>query len=56
MGNKYIITKAINRVVTDKGEDILFPIISRAISKIKSKQPELLHKGADKGQTQTASL
>lgn len=48
MGNKYILTKAINRVVTDKGEDILFPIISRAISKIKSKQPELLQKGADK--------
>lgn len=48
LGNKYIILKAINRIISHKGENILFPIIDKVVNTIKSKQPELFQKGADK--------
>ena len=48
LGNKYIISKTINRLISDKGENILFPIIDKVLNKIKSNQPELFQKGADK--------
>ncbi|MFH6994007.1 hypothetical protein [Flavobacterium sp. FlaQc-48] len=48
LGNKYIISKTINRLLSDKGEVLLFPIIDKVLSKIKSNQPELLKTGADK--------
>lgn len=48
LGNKYIVSKTINKLISDKGENILFPIIDKVLNKIKSKQPELFQKGADK--------
>lgn len=46
-GNKYIISKTIHKLLSDKGETILFPIIDKVLGKIKSNQPELLKKGSD---------
>lgn len=46
-GNKYIISKTINKLLSDKGETLLFPIIDKVLSKIKSNQPDLLKKGTD---------
>jgi len=47
LGNKYIISKTINKLLSDKGETLLFPIIDKVFSKIKSNQPDLLKKGTD---------
>jgi hypothetical protein len=46
-GNKYIISKTINKLLSDKGEKLLFPIIEKVLDKIKTNQPGLLKKGAD---------
>lgn len=46
-GNKYIISKTIHKLLSDKGETILFPIIDKVLGKIKSNQPELLKNGSD---------
>lgn len=47
LGNKYIISKTINKLISDKGEVLLYPIIDKVLSKIKSNQPDLLKKGTD---------
>ncbi|MEL1254579.1 hypothetical protein AAEO57_12385 [Flavobacterium sp. DGU38] len=46
-GNKYIISKTIHKLLSDKGETLLFPIIEKVLGKIKTNQPELLKKGTD---------
>lgn len=48
LGNKYILFKTIHKLLSDKGEVLLFPIIDKVLSKVKSNQPELLKIGADK--------
>ena len=48
LGNKYIITKLINKVISDKGENILFPLLDKVLNKLQEKQPALFTKGADK--------
>lgn len=52
LGNKYIMSKIINKLISDKGEVLLFPVIDKVIDRIKSKQPELLKSGADKAMLQ----
>lgn len=47
LGNKYIISKTINKLIADKGEALLYPIIDKVLSKIKTNQPDLLKKGTD---------
>jgi hypothetical protein len=47
LGNKYVISKTINKLLSDKGEIMLFPIIDKVLSKIKSNQPDLLKKGTE---------
>lgn len=47
LGNKYVISKTINKLLSDKGEIILFPVIDKVLSKIKSNQPDLLKKGTE---------
>lgn len=48
LGNKYILSKTIHKLLSDKGEVLLFPIIDKVLSKVKLNQPELLKTGADK--------
>lgn len=48
LGNKYIISKTINKLLSDKGEILLFPIIDKVLNKVKLNQPDLLRQGADK--------
>jgi len=52
LGNKYIMSKAINKLISDKGEVVLFPVIDKVLNKIKAKQPELLKTGSDKAMLQ----
>jgi hypothetical protein len=47
LGNKYIISKTIHTLLSDKGEVLLFPIIDKVLNKIKSNQPDLLKQGTD---------
>lgn len=47
LGNKYVISKTIHKLLSDKGETLLVPIIDKVLNKIKSHQPELLKKGSD---------
>jgi len=48
LGNKYIMSKTIHKILSDKGETLLFPIIDKVLDKIKVNQPDLLKKGTDK--------
>jgi len=48
LGNKYIITKLINKLINDKGENILFPLLDKVLNKLQEKQPALFAKGSDK--------
>ena len=48
LGNKYVMTRTINRLITDKGEQLLFPIIDRILNKVKANQPKLMQNGVDK--------
>ncbi|NBX80987.1 MAG: hypothetical protein EBQ94_11525 [Flavobacteriales bacterium] len=48
LGNKYILTKLINKVISDKGENILFPLLDKVLNKLQEKQPALFAKGSDK--------
>lgn len=48
LGNKYILSKLIHKVINDKGENILFPIIDKILNKLQVKQPALFSKGTDK--------
>lgn len=52
LGNKYIISKIINKLLSDKGEILLYPIIDKVLDKIKLNQPDLLKQGADKTKLQ----
>lgn len=56
LGNKYVMTRTINRLISDKGEDLLFPIIDRILNKVKANQPQLLQKGTDKAKLQLRIL
>ncbi|KQB37288.1 hypothetical protein [Flavobacterium aquidurense] len=51
-GNKYIISKTIHKLLSDKGETLLFPIIDKVLNKVKTNQPDLLKQGADKTKLQ----
>jgi hypothetical protein len=48
LGNKYILTKLINKLINDKGENILFPLLDKVLNKLQEKQPALFAKGSDK--------
>jgi hypothetical protein len=48
LGNRYLVSKVIHRLITDKGENILFPIIDKVLNKLKTRQPEIFSKSADK--------
>lgn len=50
LGNKYILTKLINKVISDKGENILFPLLDKVLNKLQEKHPALFAKGSDKAQ------
>jgi len=52
LGNKYIMSKTIHKLLSDKGEVLLFPIIDKVLNKVKSKQPDLFKKGTDKTKLQ----
>ena len=56
LGNKYVMTRTINRLISDKGEQLLFPIIDRILNKVKANQPQLFQKGADKTKLQLKIL
>lgn len=56
LGNKYVMTRTINRLITDKGEQILFPIIDRILNKVKANQPQLMQNGVDKTKLQLKVL
>lgn len=47
LGNKYVLSKSINQLITDKGETMLFPIIDKILNKVKQHSPELLTSGVD---------
>jgi hypothetical protein len=47
LGNKYILMKTAGRMIKDKGEPILYPLIDAAVLRIRQGQPELLRKGGD---------
>ncbi|MCX8524468.1 hypothetical protein OF897_11150 [Chryseobacterium formosus] len=56
LGNKYVMTRTINRLIADKGEQILFPIIDRILNKVKANQPQLMQSGVDKTKFQLKVL
>jgi len=56
LGNKYVIFRTINRLIADKGEQLLFPIIDRILNKAKDNQPQLFQKGTDKAKLQLKIL
>ena len=47
LGNKYILMKLAGRLLNDNGESYLHPLIDKALSKVRTEQPELLRKGGD---------
>lgn len=56
LGNKYVMLRTINRLIADKGEQLLFPIIDRILNKAKDNQPQLFQKGTDKAKLQLKIL
>lgn len=56
LGNKYVMLRTINRLIADKGEEMLFPMIDRILNKVKANQPQLFQKGADKAKLQLKIL
>lgn len=42
LGNKYILQKLANKVITDKSESLINPLLERILQKFKTKQPEVL--------------
>ncbi|MCU7616103.1 hypothetical protein NZ698_02735 [Chryseobacterium sp. PBS4-4] len=56
MGNKYVMFKTINRLIADKGENLLFPILDKLLLKVKEHQPELFRQGVDKTKLQLRIL
>ncbi|MBZ4041116.1 hypothetical protein [Flavobacterium hibisci] len=47
LGNKYIVSKIIHRLVKDKSESTITPLLDIALAKFKENQPEGIKKGAD---------
>ncbi|MDR1876610.1 MAG: hypothetical protein LBQ84_03205 [Flavobacteriaceae bacterium] len=47
LGNKYVVSKIINRIISDKAENYLYPLLDTVLQKFKEHQPELIKKGAD---------
>ena len=56
LGNKYVMTSTINRLISDRGEQLLFPIIDRILNKVKANQPQLMQSGVDKTKLQLKVL
>ncbi|KFE99696.1 hypothetical protein IX39_03255 [Chryseobacterium formosense] len=56
LGNKYVMFRTINRLIADKGEQLLFPMIDRILNKVKANQPQLFQKGTDKAKLQLKIL
>lgn len=56
LGNKYVMLRTINRLIADKGEQLLFPIIDRILNKVKANQSQLLQKGVNKTKLQLKVL
>lgn len=56
LGNKYIMLRVINRLISEKGEDILFPILDNIFSKIKLSQPKLIENGIEESKLQLKFL
>ncbi|MGO4708726.1 hypothetical protein AB4Y90_06315 [Chryseobacterium sp. 2TAF14] len=56
LGNKYVMFRTINRLIADKGEQILFPMIDRILNKVKTNQPQLMQSGVDKTKLQLKVL
>jgi hypothetical protein len=47
LGNKYIISKLSHKLITDKSESIINPLLERIFQKFKTKQPEILKNTGD---------
>jgi hypothetical protein len=47
LGNKYIVMRISSKILKEKGEDLLFPLLETVLNKVKGGSPELLHKGSD---------
>ncbi|WCM42680.1 hypothetical protein MG290_03100 [Flavobacterium sp. CBA20B-1] len=47
LGNKYILQKLSNKVITDKSESALNPLLEKGLQKFKTKQPEVLKNTGD---------
>lgn len=47
LGNKYILQKLANKVITDKSESVINPLLERFLQKFKTKQPEILKNAGD---------
>ncbi len=47
LGNKYVIGRVINKIINDKAESHILPLIDNILSKLKVNQPDLIKKGAD---------
>lgn len=49
IGNKYIISKVIHRLIKDKSESTITPLLDRVLTKFKNNQPDGIRIGADMG-------
>ncbi|ENA1795522.1 hypothetical protein ABF176_002369 [Flavobacterium psychrophilum] len=47
LGNKYIISKLSHKLITDKSESLINPLLERIFQKFKTKQPEILKNTGD---------
>ena len=47
LGNKYIITKLANKLITDKSESLINPLLDKVINKFQSKQPNVVKNAGD---------
>lgn len=56
LGNKYIISKVVHRLIKDKSESTITPLLDKVLTKFKDNQPSSLKKGADLGLTKIKLL
>jgi len=49
LGNKYIISKVIHRLIKDKSESTITPLLDRVLTKFKNNQPDNIKTGVDLG-------
>lgn len=47
LSNKYVIAKIINRIINDKSEGLLNPLLDKILGKFKTLQPNIVKQGAD---------